>query len=149
MTKSTILNFIVWTILACVAPIGFIIYRFDLFQKVSKVNIGGWGLVVILIVFVFAVVVKKNIKKGITYSRPTAILTGLLGAPLLLWLFTLGLYFIRNNMDVAIQVFLMISVCETLAALVNPFPKWINDNKQKETDRTLDILWNRHNKKDR
>lgn len=146
-TKTFIIKFAIWTILACLAPIGFIVYRFDLFQKVSKVNIGGWGLLVILIITIFSVVVGKYIKKGKTYSMTTQVITGLVKITLPLGLITLGLYSIRNNVELAIQVFGWMAISETIAIPFNPFPKWINDNKKKETDDLFDVAWNRHNEK--
>jgi len=55
-------RFALWTIFACVLPFIFIVWRFELFHTISKIRIGGWGLIAIVIVIAFFLSVVKYIK---------------------------------------------------------------------------------------
>ena len=59
-------RFILWTILSCVLPFAFIVWRFDLFHTISKVQIGGWGLIAIIIVAVFVFTVIRYVKLALS-----------------------------------------------------------------------------------
>ena len=40
---------VLWTLCACVLPFLFIVWRFELFRKVSRLQVGGWGIIAIIL----------------------------------------------------------------------------------------------------
>ena len=56
------IRFILWSLLSCVLPFIFIAYRFELFRLVSKIQVGGWGIVAIVLVGVFAFTVLRYVR---------------------------------------------------------------------------------------
>jgi len=127
--KKFVIKLILWIIFSCVAPISFLIYRFDLFQQVSSIKIGGWGLLVILILFVFLKVLINNLDKSLDYSFSKQVLNGIVKVTLPLGLITLALFSIRNNIEEAFQFFAFLTISETIGTIISPFPKLI-DNKE-------------------
>ena len=121
-----------WTMLAGVLPFLFIAYRFQLFRTVSKIQIGGWGLIAIIIAAVFIFVLLKYLraylKAGYTFWGQC--LTGFIKVILPLAAFYIILYNIRNNLDLFLQALGCVIVCEFFAIPVNPFPKAIYDRQK-------------------
>lgn len=122
-------RFISWTMFACVLPFSFIVWRFKLFGKISAIQIGGWGIIAIIIVAVFVFSVIRYIKlafKG-RYSLMGQILSGICKIILPLVVFMVILYGLKNNIDIMLQALGCVTACETIAIPLNPLPKWVYD----------------------
>ena len=140
MTKKEFwTRFGLFTLFACIVPFGFIAWRFDLFTKVSKISVGGWGILAIIIAFVFVIYVLKMLKKGMPYSMTTQCINGMLKvvAPLLCLLFVL--LAIRTNIDLFIQALYIVIGSEIVAVPLNPFPKWQNENENAKITDMLSV----------
>lgn len=122
-----------WSIFACILPFAFIAWRFELFYPVSKVHIGGWGIlaIVIVAVFIFSVVRYVRIAEGEKYSFAVQCLNGFCKVILPLLTLLVVLYSIRNNLNLFIQALGAVIICEAAAIPLNPLPKWAYD-KQKD-----------------
>lgn len=135
-------RFASWAMFSCVLPFLFIVYRFNLFSKISKIQIGGWGLIAIVIVAIFVFTVIKYIRLAFAgrYSLVGQILSGICKIVIPLGVFMVVLYNIRNNVETMIQVLGCVIVCETIAIPLNPLPKWayemqkdVSDSEKKDT----------------
>ena len=118
---------ILWLLCAAGLPFMFIAYRFELFKSVSKIQIGGWGLIAIIIVAVVAITVLRYIKAAYKngYSYFGQIIMGICKVVIPL----VALYWIvlniRNNLDLFLQALGCTIICETVGIFINPFPKWV------------------------
>ena len=71
------IRMVCWVLCALIIPVAFIIFRYDLFTKISKVQFGGWGMIAILIIFTFVIVLGNYLKKGFKkYSMVGQIING-------------------------------------------------------------------------
>ena len=127
-------RFVSWAMFACVLPFTFIVWRFKLFGKISSLQIGGWGIIAILIVAIFVFSIIRYIKlafKG-RYSLTGQILSGVCKIILPLVVFMIMLTALRNSIDLMLQALGCVIACEVIALPLNPLPKWAYD-MQKET----------------
>ena len=65
-----------YILFGAVFPFVFLIWRFQLFQKVSGLSIGGWGLIGIIFVAIFFLKLMKAVRKGLPFSLGTQVLEG-------------------------------------------------------------------------
>lgn len=133
MTKEKtifLIRVILFMLFACILPFAFIAWRFGLFSQSqgSGVALSGWGIIGIIIVLVFVIYTLKMLRMGQPYSLFTQILSGLIKVILPLVICLLVLKAMRNNIDSMIQALICAIICEMVAIVVNPLPKWVEDN---------------------
>lgn len=134
------IRLVCFTLFACVLPFVFLAYRYDLFTKVNKIQIGGWGIVAIVIVFFFVKYVCSMIKQGMPYSMTTQIITGVCKVIVPLALVWALAYSIKDNIDVFLQSLGIVIVCEAIAIPINPLPKWVETHKRNQQDTFMDMF---------
>ena len=139
-------RFVAWFMFSCALPFSFIVWRFKLFQKISKIQVGGWGVVAILIVAVFVFTVIRYVKMVLSakYSLTAQILGGFCKIVLPLLAALIMLYCIKEEVDAAIQVLGCVTICELVAIPLNPLPKWAyeaqKDVREEERKETVDYI---------
>lgn len=117
---------ILWSVFACFIPVAFIGWRYDLFKKVGSLQLSGWGLIAIVIIFVFLYVVVKYIRAGFTeWSMTKQIVNGVVKVLLPLGAVLAVAIAVRNNLDVFIQALSCVLMSEVIAIPINPFPEWV------------------------
>lgn len=146
-------RFVLWTLCACVLPFIFIVWRFELFHTISKMQIGGWGVLGILIVAFFIFTILRYVKLALSgrYSFIGQCLGGFCKVVLPLLAFLLILNNVKENVELLIQVVGCVVLCEAIAIPINPLPKWayemqknVKDSERKETfDYLLDGFFKR------
>lgn len=137
MKKLFVIRLILFTLFACVAPFVFIAFRYNLFRKVSELSLSGWGLVAIIIVFIFSAYIYKMIKKGLPYSMFTQCLTGVCKIIIPLVCLYLGIEALKNSIDLFSQALLFTIISELIAIPLNPFPKWLEQTKDNKIESVL------------
>ena len=143
------IRFVLWAACACVLPIVFIGWRFELFNTASKFSLGGWGIIGIIIAVVFVVVLASYVKQGMT-SKNVMIaqcVTGFVKVIIPLLALLGVLYALRNSIDRIMQALGCVILCEVIALPINPMPKWVLD-QQKDVEEskqksTIDYFVNR------
>lgn len=139
-------RFIAFTAFAMVIPICIVGYRYDLFTKVSKVQLSGWGIIAIIIAFIFTKYVARMLTKAFPYSMPTQILTGFFKVivPLLI------LYMFVNSIKIDFELFLSslkyIICCEIVAIPLNPLPKMVHDANLENEEQLFKKWFSKENK---
>ena len=132
-------RFVAWSMFACVLPFVFIVWRFDLFKTISKIQIGGWGILAIIIVIFFVFTIIRYVKMAFRghYSLTGQILGGICKIIIPLVSFYLVLYSAKSNVDLLMQVIGCVTICEAVAIPLNPLPKWAYDMQKdvKESER--------------
>lgn len=115
-------------------PLVFLIWRFNLFKKVSQLSIGGWGMVAIIFIGVFFIKMMKAIRKGLPFSFGTQILEGMFKVTIPLLIATVIVYVMQNCVEQMFQFFFVLLFCETIAMIINPIPQWAHENKIEEQE---------------
>lgn len=144
-------NKIFWTrfsfyvFFAWLAPGGFLIWRFNLFNKINSISIGGWGLVFIIFSGAFFIHLMKQVKKGLPYSLGSQILEGYMKVVIPLLIVIFCVYTAQEFIKQLLQFLIVLVICEAIAIPMNPFPKWIHDNHLEESQNKMkkfaDIFW--------
>ena len=133
MTKEKaifLVRIVAFVLFACILPFAFIAWRFGLFSQSqgSSVALSGWGIIGIIIVLVFVIYVLKMLRRGQPFSMFSQVLGGLVKVILPLLICLLVLKAMKNNIDSMIQALICAIICEMVAIVVNPLPKWVEDN---------------------
>lgn len=141
-------RFVFWTIFALILPVGFIVWRFELFKAISAVQFGGWGVLAVIIIAVFCIVCLKYVNKGmIRYSMTKQVVVGICKVTIPL----LALYWIITSISSNVQVFLqalaVVIGSETIAIPINPFPKWVDERTQGAMDSSIDYFFKRYDER--
>lgn len=117
-----------------IIPFTFLTIKFNLFSKVSKLSIGGWGLLAVLFVAIFFIKMLKAIRKGLPFSFGTQIIEGMFKITIPLTVATLIIFLMRNSVEELFYFFCLLVFCETIAMAVNPIPQWAHENKIEEQE---------------
>ena len=134
-------RFGIYVLFQIVIPITFLVWRFKLFQKISTVSIGGWGIVVIILVTAFFVSMIKYVKKGLPFSFLTQCLNGIMKTIIPLIAVAFILNWLKGSINELSQFVIVYILCQIIAIPANPFPKWIHDNNlQQEENKTRKFL---------
>lgn len=140
-------RFAIWTLFSFIVPIVFIAIKYQIFAPKEKMNIGGWGMIIILITAIFSFALLSYIKQVLSNaSLLKQCLNGFTKIVLPLGSMLLILFLIRNSIDQFINTFAIILLLETIAIPFNPFPKWVYINKTEENENIIDLLLNKREK---
>jgi len=140
-------RFVLWVLFGLVIPVCFIAYRFQLFQKVSTLNIGGWGLLVGVIVLVFCIVLLKYVLNTKKWAYWKQIVKGVAVLLLPLGFVIYALYCCRNTIDQLIQVLGCCLLSWAVAIVVNPMPEWAYNQSKGETADAMELAFKRYDEK--
>lgn len=147
--KEFTIRLILWILFACLLPVGFICWRYNLFTKIDRISFSGWGILGIIILAVFIYVLIKYLRSGLTeYSMFKQVLNGITKVILPLSIVLGVSVAIRNSLDYFIQSLCATIVCEIIAIPINPFPKWVQEKSDGKYENMMDILVNKLNKKE-
>lgn len=137
-----LVRFVLFVIFACILPFSFIAWRFGLFSQSQgeKVALTGWGVIAIIIVMVFIIYTLRMLKQGQPYSMFTQICSGLIKVIMPLTICLLLLKAIRENIDSMIQALTWTIICEMFAIVINPLPKWVEENHIDKENLKADTL---------
>lgn len=137
-----IIRFILWVLFAVGLPFAFLVWRFDLFSNASKLNFGGWGLIAIILLFIFIIVLIRYVKR-IALVKNVFIaqcISGFCKVILPLLALLTASWMLRNELTMFIQFLGCTIVCELIAIPVNPMPelvakcqKDVEESKRKDT----------------
>lgn len=133
-----------WSLFSCIIPVCFIGWRYDLFKKVGSLQLSGWGLIAIVIVFVFLYAVTKYIRAGfVEWSMTKQIVNGIVKIVLPLGALLAVCIALRNSLDVFIQALGCTLVSEVIALPLNPFPEWVWKKSQGRFESAVDFMADR------
>ena len=146
--KVFIARAIAWAAFACGLPVAFIGWRYDLFRKVGTLQLSGWGLFALVIVFFFLRAFIKYIKAGLGgWSMTKQIINGITSILLPLGALLAVCVGIRSNIDYFVQALCCTLMCEALAIPMNPFPEWVYEKSKGRFESMLDMAADRLNSK--
>ena len=135
---------ILWALFACFIPVAFIGWRYDLVKQVGSLQLSGWGLFGIIIIFVFLYVVVKYIRAGfVEWSMIKQIINGVVKVVLPLGALLALCIGLRNNIDIFIQSLSCVLLSEVIAIPINPFPEWVWNKTQGRFESAVDFVADR------
>lgn len=130
---------VLWATFAGILPFVFVVWRFELFKSINKIQFGGWGVVAIIILafFIFAIIRYVRLALKGRYSFVGQCLSGICKVIIPLFAFLLILNSVKNNVELLIQVMGCVVICEMIAIPINPLPKWAYEMQKdvRETER--------------
>lgn len=139
--KEFWIRLILYVIFGGIIPFVFLVWRFNLFGKVSSISIGGWGIVAIVFVAIFFARLFKAVRKGLPYSIWTQILDGIIKVLIPLAVAAVVVYLFKDLTMQIFQFLMVVIISEMVAIPINPLPKWIHDNKiEQDNDNTKKLL---------
>lgn len=145
--KVFIARAIGWTLFSCVLPVLFIGWRYSLFKKVGALQLSGWGLIGILIIFIFLRTLVRYIRAGfVGWSMVKQVLNGVIKILLPLGVVLIVAIAIRNNLDYFIQALSIVLILEAIAIPLNPFPQWVWEKSQGRFESLIDLIANKNKK---
>ena len=128
-------------------PFAFLVWRFGLFQQTNKLNIGGWGVVAIIFAAVFFAKLVKQAGDCVesTFVKQVFQAIGKVLVPLLA--VTLCLYAVGDFWKELINFFIILTICEPVAYVLNPFPEFLAE-KEKEDKKNglisiIELFWDK------
>lgn len=127
---------------ALIAPVTYLILRYNLFQTTSKLQIGLWGVVVIFIVFFVLKALISFYLEGMKtkYSYLKQIVSGFSKVLFPLFVLLVILVLIKDNTVLLIESTSVIIGCEAIAIMINPLPKWAFDNNVEGLGEIIDKI---------
>lgn len=148
--KKFIAKAVAWSMFSCVLPVCFIGWRYDLFNKVGSLQLSGWGMFAIVIIFVFLHTLVKYIKSGFSgWSMTKQIINGVLKVLIPIGALLALCVGIRANLDYFIQALSCVLLCEAIAIPMNPFPKWVWEKSQGKIEGLIDYAVSKLHKEDK
>ena len=142
--KVFIIRVILWSLFACVIPVVFIGWRYDIFSKASSFSLSGWGLIAVILIVAFVYVVIKYIRAGfVEWSMLKQIINGVVKVIIPLGALMAVVIGIRNSLDVFIQALSIVLVCEVIAIPINPFPEWVWEKSKGRFESAVDFVADR------
>lgn len=141
---------IIWSLFSCFIPVAFIGWRYDLFRKAGSLQLSGWGLMAIVIIFVFLYVVVKYVRVGfVEWSMTKQVINGIVKVVLPLGALLALCIGLRNSLDTFIQALSCVLVSEVIAIPVNPFPEWVWKKSKGRFEGMVDFVADRfYNKRE-
>lgn len=136
-----VIRLVLFILLACILPLAYVSWRYDLFVKVNRISLSGWGLVGLIIIILFTSYVVRTIKIGLRnkkeYSFSMQVVNGVIKVilPLLALLFIVNA--IENSIDYFKQALIVTIICESLAIIVNPLPQWEIESLEEGEKKTM------------
>lgn len=135
------IRFALFIFSAFIIPFTFLVWRFKLFSKVSKLSVGGWGVIAIIFGAVFFIILIKYVRKGLPFSMLSQVLEGICKVLIPILAALLIVDTMKNSMEQMFQFLYILFFSEMIAIVVNPFPRWIHENKiEFENKRTTTLL---------
>ena len=119
----------IYFLFALLVPIGFLIWRFDLFAQVeSGTKLSGWGTFAAVFVILFFLKLMKSVRKGLPFSYWTQLLDGVISVIIPLIAITVILTFMKNFIEELSQFLIVLTACEVVAVFTNPLKEWAHEN---------------------
>ena len=139
--KEFVFRIILFAIFGCLLPFVFIAWRYQIFNvnQNPRVSLTGWGFVAIIIVFFFLRYIFTVLKRTIPFSLTYQVINGLLKVILPLVLLYFVVSALSNSIELFKQALLFTIFSESVAIVVNPFPRFMHDKGIDYVDGILDL----------
>ena len=136
-----VIRVILWGTFACIIPVCFIGWRYDLFKKAGTIQLSGWGIIAVIIAFTFLYAVVKYIRAGfVEWTLTKQVINGVVKVVLPLGILLALCVSLRNNIEIFIQAVCCTLLSEAIAIPINPFPEWVWNKTKGRFDNAVDFI---------
>lgn len=136
MSKRTFWSrLVLYILLGLFIPVGFLIYRFNLFTPTTKLNIGGWGITVIVFSSVFIVKLAEQASKVLEEGPIRSCVDSFRKIFVPLLAITLCIFAVGEFWKELLQFFIVLTICEPIAYFVNPMPEFVGQLEKEREDK--------------
>ena len=136
MSKKTFWSrLVLYILLGLFIPVGFLIYRFNLFTPTTKLNIGGWGIAVIVFSSVFIVKLAEQASKVLEDGPIRSCVDSFRKIFVPLLAITLCVFAVGEFWKELLQFFIVLTICEPIAYVVNPMPEFVGQLEKEREDK--------------
>lgn len=136
MSKKTFWSrLILYITIGLFIPAGFLIYRFNLFTPTTKLNIGGWGIALIIFCAVFVTFFAKQMSMFLEEGLMKNIVDSFRKVLVPLLTATLCIFAVGEFWKELLQFFIVVTICEPIAYVLNPMPelaKQVQEEREEE-----------------
>lgn len=129
--KLFIIRLIAFICLLLVPPI-YLVFRYDLFTKVSGLNIGGWGIIAILMVAVALFMFLRYLIKGKTYAYWKQIVKAVLYIIVPCFTIYVIIYISQEYLNRLLELIIITMVSYFSAFCINPLPQYTYEKSRGE-----------------
>jgi len=141
-------QFAAWATLALILPVGFIVWRYDLFRTKTVTQFGAWGFIAIVIVAAFAIACLRYAKAGMKeWSMTKQVIMGVCRITIPLLALCFALRSMADSIDLLVQALAVATACETAAIPLNPFPKWVWERTKGEYESLIDYAFRKYDER--
>ena len=143
--KLFIIRLVIFIALLLVPPI-YLAIRYDLFQKVSKLNVGGWGILAIILCAIGIFVLLRYIIKGKQYAYWKQVLKAVLYVLVPCFTLYLIIYISREYLDRLLELVIVFMACYFVALVVNPLPEYTYEKSKGEFESWINYALDKREK---
>ena len=140
--KVFAIRLILYILIGIVLPIGFLAWRFDLFQTVTKVSFSMWGVIAIVTFIVLVLGLFKGLKKGMKPGIAKQVIDTICSVTLPLVIVAIVFEWLSDFSTEFVQFLIVLIICETIAGIVNPIPQWELENNIEATENIVQRIIN-------
>lgn len=124
-----------------VIPFTFLVWRYNLFSKSERLNIGGWGVIAIIFSAIFFMALVKKAGETIENEKYKQVFDGIRKIFIPLLAATLCVYAMYGFWRELVEFLGILTVCETIAYIINPLPQKIKEKQElKEESKILKMV---------
>lgn len=148
--KLFIIRLVLFIAFLLVPPI-YLIFRYNLFHKVSKLTFGGWGIMAIILLAIGVFLFLRYLVKGKQYAYWKQVVKAVLYVIVPCFAIYFIIYLSKDYLERLLELIIIFMASYFLALLVNPLPQytyeksrgefesWVNyalDNREKAKEET-------------
>lgn len=135
MTKKIFaIRLILYIAIGLILPLGFLAWKFELFNKVTKISFSIWGLIAIITAIVFVLKLFNGLRKGLKHGIAKQVVDTICNVTVPLLIFTVAFDWMNDFSKEFVQFLVILIICETAAGVVNPIPQWCFENNIEQTE---------------
>ena len=127
--KIFVARLVTYIMVGFVIPFTYLVWRYNLFSKTERLNIGGWGIIAIIFSAIFFMVLVKKAGETIENETYKQVFDGIRKIFIPLLAVTLCVYAMYDFWRQLVEFLGILTVCETVAYIVNPIPQKIKEKE--------------------
>lgn len=131
-TKKLFLIRLVLFIAFLLIPPIYLVFRYDLFQKVSRLNVGGWGIFAIVLSAIALFVFLRYLIKGKKYAYWKQVIKAVLYVIVPCFTVYLIIYLSKEYLERLLELIIVFMASYFIALLINPLPQYTYEQSKGE-----------------
>lgn len=145
--KAFVIRLILFIVVGLLLPLGFLAWRFELFNEVTKVSFSVWGLVAIITVIVFSLKLFDGLRKGLKPGLIKQIIDTVCNVTIPIIIFVVVFDWMSDFAKEFVEFLIFLVICETAAGIIDPLPIWSFENNLEFTGSIFEKIFSSKEKK--